>query len=212
MFQILKKIEQKLGGGPGGEKKVNTFRWLMLIGLIGAALMILQSYINVKEVEPLHRDRASPVDAQGQEAFMGKEEPTSPFRKYEIEYESRLKEMLEKVVGVGTVDVFVTVASTEEIVYARNARDTQQTTNETDNQGAKRHITEVSRSGEIVLHQVSGSDKPIIVKTIKPKVAGVTVVANGAENLTVRKLLINAVTVGLDVPPHRVEVVPRKSQ
>ncbi|MNC72064.1 hypothetical protein D3C75_1230700 [compost metagenome] len=56
----------------------------------------------------------------------------------------------------------------------------------------------------------SGDDTPLVVKTTKPKIRGVVVVAKGAENATVKKLISDAVERGLDVPAHRISVVPRK--
>ena len=41
MTQIERKLEEK---GEGGAGKVNTFRWLILLGCGGAALMILSSF------------------------------------------------------------------------------------------------------------------------------------------------------------------------
>jgi stage III sporulation protein AG len=50
----------------------------------------------------------------------------------------------------------------------------------------------------------------LVVKTVKPKIRGVVVVAKGAENATVKKLISDAVERGLEVPAHRISVVPRK--
>ena len=49
-----------------------------------------------------------------------------------------------------------------------------------------------------------------ILKKTEPEVRGVLVVAEGADNIVVRERIINAVTVALDIPLHRVEVVQRK--
>ena len=51
---------------------------------------------------------------------------------------------------------------------------------------------------------------PIISETKKPSVRGVLVVAKGAENIQIKKWIIEAVTRSLDVPSHRVSVMPKK--
>lgn len=210
-MSLWKKLEEWLSGGPGGVKRVQTFRWLVLIGLVGAALMIMKSFIEVKDVDPTGSGRASPQQQQQEtKTALGGAGKDSPFRDYEQAYESQLRDLLRKIVGVGEVEVMVTIESTEETVVEKNEKDTQQITNEKDNQGATRTISEVTRSGEVVLYQVSGNQSPIVVKTIKPKIRGVVVVANGAENVTVKKLISEAVERGLDVPPHRISIVPRK--
>lgn len=211
MGKWMQWMEQKFGGGPGGTKRTNTFMWLILIGLLGAALMIMNSFLTVKDVDPISEGRASP-EAPSTATFgssSGKEK-TSSFREYEAAYESELQSILQKIVGVGEVEVLVTIESTEEVTVDKNYKDSQQMTTERDTNGATRNISEVSRSGEVVLYQVSGDQKPLVLKVIRPKVRGVIVVAKGAENLTVKKMITEAVERGLDVPPHRISILPRK--
>lgn len=210
MGKLLQKLEQWLGGGPGGAKRITTFRWLLLIGLLGAFIMIMNSFLNVRQVESLDDGRFSPYP-NDQEVFVSGEKQTSPFQQYEEKYEQRIKEILEKMVGVGHVDVFVNIESTEEIVVYRNVRETQQTTDEKDRQGASRQVNDVSRSSEIVMNKSGGNDVPIIVKTTKPQIRGIVIVANGAENEVIKQMMLDAVRKGLDVAPHRISISPRKT-
>lgn len=210
MGKWMQWMEQKFGGGPGGTKRTNTFLWLILIALIGAAFMIINSFITVKDVDPIGEGRASP-DAASKAVFgSGGSKEKSTFRDFEQTYQSELRDILQKIVGVGEVEVMVTIESTEEITVDKNYKDSQQMTTERDNNGATRNISEVTRSGEVVLYQVSGGQQPLVLKMIKPKIRGVIVVAKGAENLTVKKMISEAVERGLDVAPHRISILPRK--
>ncbi|GJM76428.1 hypothetical protein HMSSN036_86440 [Paenibacillus macerans] len=128
----------------------------------------------------------------------------------ELSLENKTKEILEKIVGVGAVDVLVTIDSTEEVVVQRNVKDTQELTEESDADGGRRHVTQYTRDGQIVTYENSGSEQPIVTKKIKPKIRGVLVVARGAENKTVKGLIVDAVEKGLNVPAYRISVVPRK--
>ncbi|TVY11497.1 stage III sporulation protein AG [Paenibacillus cremeus] len=199
------------GGGPGEEKRNQTFRWLLILGLIGVAFMILNAFITVKDVGPIGEgSRASPPEGEKPVLSAGSKERSS-FREYEEAYQSQLRDILTKIVGVGEVEVLVTIESTEEVTVQQNTKDTQQVTNEQDKNGATRHITDVTRSGEVVMYEVSGGGKqPLVTKYIKPKIRGVVVVAKGAENLTVKKMISEAVERGLDVPAHRISILPRK--
>ncbi|TDF99236.1 stage III sporulation protein AG [Paenibacillus piri] len=209
MGGLMKWLESWLGGGQNGTKRVATFRWLLLLGLAGAVIMILNSYVTVKDVDPIGEGRASPPEAKPAiGGSISKEQHA--FKEYEEAYQTQLKEILTKIVGVGEVEVLVTIESTEEIMVEHNTKDTQQVTNEKDQHGATRHITDVSRSGEVVLYEVSGGKQPLVLKTIKPKIRGVLVVAKGAENLTVKKMITEAVERGLDVPANRISILPRK--
>lgn len=209
MAKWLEGIESAVSGGPGGPKRVRTLRILLIVGGIGAALMIMNSFLTYKEVEPSAQDPNPPP--QSEAAWNHTESSSgSMFATIEHPLETRLKEILEKIVGVGTVDVLVTVDSTEEIVFERNEKESQQVTDENDPNGGKRHITAITKDGQVVLYEVSGDQKPIVTKTINPRIRGILIVAKGAENATVRRLIINAVEKGINVPVNRISVVPRK--
>ncbi|MFD0872107.1 stage III sporulation protein AG [Chlamydia abortus] len=203
-------IEQWMSGGPGGPKRIQALRMLLIIGLAGAALMILNSFITVKEIDPASTGPPWREDAQETIAFGGGGKDRSVFREYEQAYESQLKDILAKVVGVGEVEVLVTIDSTEEITVEKNTQESQQVTNERDQNGSTRNNSDVTRSSNAVMMQQSGGEQPLVLKYIKPKIRGVMVVANGAENATVKKLIVEAVSRGLDVPANRISVVPRK--
>jgi stage III sporulation protein AG len=206
----LEGLERIAGGGPDGEKRVRSLRWLLIIGGLGAALLLVNSFVSLRGVEP--GEGASGPPPEGEEVFASREPAhVSPFEAIEQPLEARLKDMLEKIVGVGTVDVLVTVDSTEEIVYEKNGRLTRQQTDETDGQGGTRHITQITQDGSVVLYEVSGGQTPVVVKRIQPKIRGILVVAKGAENRTVRELILDAVRKGTGVPAGRISVVPRKT-
>jgi stage III sporulation protein AG len=204
-------MEHKLGGGPGGTKRTNTVMWLVLIALLGAALMILNSFITVQNVDPMSSARASPEPSSKETFLGGTVKEKSSFHEYETTYQTGLKEILQKIVGVGDVEVLVSIESTEEITVDKNYKDTQQMTTERDDKGATRNISEVTRSGEVVIYQVSGGQQPLVLKVIKPKIRGVIIVAKGAENVTVKGMILEAVQRGLDVASHRISILPRKT-
>ncbi|AWB45100.1 stage III sporulation protein AG [Paenibacillus sp. CAA11] len=208
----LKKLEQWLGKGSDGGKKVHTFRLLIIIGLVGAAFMLFNSFVHIKKVDPAGEGREPPMAASTLQSSSdsSSREGGGAFDQIEAELEAKTRDILEKIVGVGSVDVLVTVDSTEEIVVQRNMKDTQQLTDETDAGGGKRHVTEYTRDGQIVTYESSGNQQPIVTKKVKPKVRGVLVVAKGAENKVVKQMIIDAVEKGLNVSSYRISVAPRK--
>ncbi|MGG6309716.1 stage III sporulation protein AG [Paenibacillus macerans] len=208
----LKKLEQWLGRGSEGKKSVNTFRLLLILGLVGIAIMLFNSFVHVKQVDTEGDGSREPPMMQELTGSTGSAGGTEgdDFSSIEMTLENKTKEILEKIVGVGAVDVLVTIDSTEEIVVQRNVKDSQELTEESDADGGKRHITQYTRDGQIVTYEASGSEQPIVTKKIKPKVRGVLIVARGAENKTVKSLIVDAVEKGLNVPAYRISVVPRK--
>ena len=173
--------------------------------------MILNSFLNVKTVEHPEGQGGGAAPPPAQQAFANKDAgDRAGFGEYEHAYEDAIKNILQKVVAVGDVEVLVTIESTEETIVQSNTKETQQITDEKDQNGSTRHITEISQSGEVVLYEASGGQTPIVLKKIKPRIRGVVVVAKGAENLTVKQMIAEAVGRGLDVPAHRISVLPRK--
>ncbi len=192
-------------------KSGNKMRWLLIIGLIGVMILILNSFLTTQKLENLNDGRASPQPPEEvNETFLKQDENTSIFTETEHHYEQRIKEILEKIVGVGDVEVMVTVDSTEEIIVHKDLRETNQQTEERDIKGATRSISDITRSGELVLRGSGDNEQPVILKTVQADIRGIIVVANGAENATVKNLILKAVTQGLDVPAHRVSISPRK--
>lgn len=212
MGNWLKKLEQWAGGGSGSPKRSHTFRWLIIIGLLGVAIMLFNSFVNVKKLDNENTGREPPDSETSQTVLQPEAGSANSFDSIELAMENRTKGILEKIVGVGTVDIMVTVDSTEEIIVQRNMNDSQQQSEETDASGGKRHTTQYTRDGQIVTYSQSGNEAPIITKRVKPQVRGVLVVAKGAENKVVRSLIEQAVEKGLNVPLYRISVVPRKQE
>ncbi|MGW8957894.1 stage III sporulation protein AG [Paenibacillus sp. NPDC055715] len=211
MGKWMNKLEQWMGGGADGPKRFNSFRWLLILGLIGVAIMLFNSFVNVKKVDSENVGREPPGVMKNETALQTTAGEESSFAGIEKVFENNMTQMLEQIVGVGTVDVMVTVDSTEEVIVQRNVKDMQEENNETDANGGQRHTTQYTRDGEIVTYESSGGQHtPIVTKKVKPQVRGVLVVAMGAENPTVKQLIVDAVQKGLNVPSYKISVVPRK--
>ncbi|MDQ0719294.1 stage III sporulation protein AG [Paenibacillus sp. W4I10] len=210
MKQWFKKMETWMGGGEGGARRSQTFRWLIILGLIGVGIMLFNSFVNVKKIDSENIGREPPDPTTSMASIQSDPSEQNPFQAIEIAFEDKIKGVLENIVGVGTVDVMVTVDSTEELVVQRNVKDSQQLTEETDASGGKRHMTQYTRDGEIITYEISGDQTPIVTKKLKPQIRGVLVVARGAENKVVKDLITDAVEKGLNVAAYRISVVPRK--
>ncbi|MWC28362.1 stage III sporulation protein AG [Paenibacillus sp. MMS18-CY102] len=209
MAKWLDGLETAIGGGTGGPKRVRTLRWLLLIGGLGAALMLVNSYVNFDRVAPATNATDPPP---GDVPALANHGSDSPFTMIEQPIENRLKDILEKIVGVGTVDVLVTIDSTEEVIYAQETNKSQQVNDESDRNGGKRHLTTMTENGRVVLYEVSGDQTPIITKKIKPRISGILIVAKGSENPVVKRLILDAVEKGINVPINRISIAPRKQQ
>ncbi len=103
---------------------------------------------------------------------------------YIAEMEHKIVSVIQKIDGVGKVEVAITHDATNESVYAYE-------------------------SGTNNILYVKG--EPVIIKTLPPKILGVVVVAEGADNPIVRMKINEAVITLLDVDENRVQVFTHKS-
>jgi stage III sporulation protein AG len=132
---------------------------------------------------------------------------------FQNDTEGKLKLLLSQMMGVGNVDVMVTYLAGKESIPALDVKKNESSTEEKDNGGGTRNISQSEYNGTVVFEQNQGGEKmPVIIKELQPVVKGVVIVADGAGSPEVKERIIEAVRVLLDVPAHKVSVVERKKQ
>lgn len=202
-------IKKKLTETPPGNKNGKQF-YLIIVLLAGAAFMLIG---NLGKKDNLVQPVASNNGNELTETFKQKEsDKTKAMKIFEEQYENQLKEALDQIVGVNNVTVVVTVESTESRVHEKNNTLKKQTTSEGDKNGGTRQIEDQSHEEQLVIVRDGDKEVPIITETRAPEVKGVLVVAGGAENIQVRKWIIEAVTRTLNIPSHKLAVIPKKSK
>ncbi|MCF6094451.1 stage III sporulation protein AG [Microaerobacter geothermalis] len=187
-------------------KKTTPIQWLILLAAIGVGIMIITDFITVKEDLPPN----NPQEILDKAAFGTGAAKNLTMKDYEEMYESELKEILEQMVGVDSISVMVNLDSTEERVIEKNRNTNQQLTKERDTKGSSRDIEDRSQDVQVVLKRTDNGEEPIVLKTLKPRVRGVLIVANGVENAQVRVWITEAVQRVLDVPVHNISILPKK--
>jgi stage III sporulation protein AG len=207
-------IFKKLLGNDSSGKKANKYQYLLLVLLFGAAIMLISNFFfNDKTGNndlPVLKNADAKLTNEDVPAFGQKVKQNDLISSYEQAYEQQLKEALEGIKGVGDVTVVVNVDATEKKVLEKNSKTQTQSTDETDREGGKRKVEDSSKEDQLVIIREGERETPIVVETKKPAVRGVLVVAKGADNIQVKKWIIEAVTRALDVPSHRVAVMPKK--
>jgi stage III sporulation protein AG len=211
MFQIIKRWLSPLEK-EHGEKKATPASYVLILLLLGIALMLM-SHLFAKNEQSSSKSVAvfEQADKQAVPAFGQKQETKSKIiADYEQRYEEQLKAALEAIEGVDDVTVVVNVDATETKVLEKNRVNQQQTTDETDREGGKRKIENNSFNEQVVIVRDGENETPIVLTTKKPEIRGVLVVAKGADNLQIKKWIVEAVTRVLNVPSYRVAVLPKK--
>lgn len=121
-----------------------------------------------------------------------------------------LKNILQQTEGVGRVEVMIYFESGEEQVPAFNVNDSTNLTEEVDNEGGTRKTTQKNNGTSVVITNDGNQTKPLIIKKNKPKITGVLVVAEGAENKVTEYRIRKAVTNLFNIPDNKVNVYPMK--
>lgn len=212
-FSWLKK---QMSQEEQGDKHKNKYPYLLILLAFGAGIMLLGNYLWQNEAGqeelPVFNQKEQKAE-EATEVFANKDAAgNSEIEAYERAYENQLKEALDAIVGVSDVTVVVNVDATERQILEKNSKSQNQVTEETDREGGKRKVEDHSTDEQLVIIRDGDKEVPIVLETKKPAIRGVLVVAKGADNIQVKKWIVEAVTRVLDVPSHRVSVLPKKTK
>lgn len=127
---------------------------------------------------------------------------------YDEDYTEILERKLEKILsemsGVGNVSVMITLEEGKEKIPASNTTTSKEETSEKDSQGGVREIIRNDNTVQVITKGEDGS--MVVIKEIEPKVKGVIVVAEGANDIEVKQDLYEAVKTVLGISGNKVEI------
>lgn len=176
---------------------------LLMVFALGILLILLGNsfFMQNKPQQPAVQETAKPLS----------EDSNTVQSSGEGSLEKRLKNILSKVQGAGTIEVMVTTGYSSEMIVAEDKKEEKSTTTETASVGDERVIENVKSENSVVLLEgKDGSVQPLILKEGAPKVLGVVIVAEGADDVIVRDALSKAAEALLDVPAHKIQVLKMK--
>ena len=120
--------------------------------------------------------------------------------------QNKIEKMLSKSEGVGRVEVLLTLKSGMEHIYAEEAR----VTLDRQENEAQFDYHEDSDKRPSVISGDSGVETPVLVKQIYPEFLGATVICDGAENATVRKLISEAISALTGIGSDKIAILKMK--
>lgn len=129
---------------------------------------------------------------------------------YGQQLEDELQGVLEKIDGVGKVDLMIYFESGEEKVPAQNVNDSNSVTNETDNNGGTRKINQDNDGRTVVMINEGDTTKAFVTKTYQPKITGILITAEGAKDKVTRLRIEQAVISLFNLSADKVQVYPMK--
>ncbi|MGF2617032.1 stage III sporulation protein AG [Rossellomorea vietnamensis] len=203
---FAKESEEKTEPG----KKAGKYHYFLIVLLFGVAIMLISDmWSGGNQETAMVMETGTQPEEEDVPAFGKKDSKDSVMEEYEDRYENQLREALEDIAGVSDPTIVINVESTERKVYQKDTSSQTQLTKETDREGGNRSIEDKTSDEKLVIIRDGEKEVPVILETKKPKISGVLVVAKGADNIQVKKWIIESVTRVLDVPSHRVAVMPK---
>ena len=191
--KLIEKINKNLS-------KNNLYN-ILIVFLVGVLILTITNFFNTKD----SATNASTI-AKEDEVLVTEEY----VKNYENGRKNELKTMLNKIKGVGQVDVMIAFEGGEELVPAVNINDGINKTNEIDNQGGKRDNEQTNKGSQIVMSTKDGNSTPVILKKYNPKIIGVMIVAEGAMDKQIQLDIKNAVGTLFGIQTNKVNVYPMK--
>jgi len=170
---------------------------LLILGIIGIVLIFISEYVSFGNKQPVAANSSSSSDN---------------LQNYTSSLETKLKTILSSIDGVGKADVMITFDSGTQFVYEQTAKETNNTTDQTQGDGGKQ--TTANNDNEttpVIINADSGVQQPLVKTELLPSVKGVVIVCYGGDDATVKENVSKAVSVALGLTPNHI-CVTKKSK
>lgn len=155
-----------------------------IIVIIGILLIII---IFISEILPDKPKSEKTIDVNKSESY--------ELEEYEKKLKDEIFDLVKHIDGVGRVKVMVTLENSEEILYQYDSK-VQSTQDSQDKQE------------EVVIVDDENGNKQALVRTKKlPKIMGIVVVCDGAEDIDVEYRIVDALTTAFNINSSNVSVV-----
>ena len=193
-MEYLEKVKEYLLKG-GTKKNMQNLIILFIIGLI---IVITANYFT-----PQAKTQSGYVEVKD-----NKQDIKNTAISYEEKLNTELTAILSKIEGVGKVTAMIYFESGNEMLPAYNQNNSVKTTEENDGNGGKRITNENNNNTTIVTTNENGGNRPFITKEYKPKISGIIVIAEGANNPEVKYKLYEAVKTVFNMQQYKVNIYP----
>lgn len=205
----MKRFIDKIFSAESGQKKPLRPKYFIILGLVGVLLLLISNLFQKDDPEETEFHYEPEITEQQAGSGETTSEAVADMEQLANGYQQDLETMLNKIQGVSEAEVMVNLDSSDVKVYERNLISGTQTTNEEDQSGGTRQVEDRTEDTQVVLVRQGDTEKPLLVQTKRPEVRGVFVVAKGAEQPSVKSWIIEAISSVLDVPSHRISVMPK---
>ena len=200
-MQVLKDKMSKI------LKQKNITNLIILLLLVIMFYLVVSYFTGVNNITKSEKTNLEKVSKEDMNSNSQKD---SEVLSYQEKQEKDLERILGKINGVGSVDVVINFQSSEVKVPAVDNSSQKSTTEETDSEGGTRVNSQETDGDKIVMSNSSNGSEPVILKTEKPEVLGVMVVAEGAEDSKIKYEITKAISSLYNISVDKVNVLAMK--
>ena len=121
-----------------------------------------------------------------------------------IAIEQQLKEILQKISGVGQVEVLITYEDNGRTIVEKDQSISEELVQEADSSGGTRTTTTSRNEKETVYEN---DETPYVVQELSPQVKGILVVAEGGGNVSVKKQIQETIEALFGLDAHKISIM-----
>ena len=196
--KVINSNDPESNGG-NDKKKIENLVFFIVILIITIVIINIiwngNKTTNKQEDNPSSKQLATSTDEQI------KQDTTQT-----TNLEEKLEAILSKIQGVGNVKVCINYSESSEVVAMYNETSKVSDTEESDTSGGTRKIQETDSKKDIIYKEENGEKTPITQKVVQPKIEGAIITAKGANDMTTKTNIIQAVEAATGLATHKIQV------
>lgn len=196
--KVINSNDHESNGG-NDKKKIENLVFFIVILIITIVIINIiwngNKTTNKQEDNPSSKKLATSTDEQI------KQDTTQT-----TNLEEKLEAILSKIQGVGNVKVCINYSESSEVVAMYNETSKVSDTEESDTSGGTRKIQETDSQKDIIYKEENGEKTPITQKVVQPKIEGAIITAKGANDMTTKTNIIQAVEAATGLATHKIQV------
>ena len=159
-----------------------------MIALAAILLLVIVFPIPQKE---------NPAESENAEIF-------TPETENENSVEQQLRDILQKISGVGKVEVLITYEDQGKVVIEKDLSVSEELIQESDSSGGNRTTTTTRNESETVYDK---TESPYVIQEISPSIQGILVVAQGGGNAAVKSKIQETIQALFGLDPHKISIM-----
>lgn len=196
ILEKLKKLASKTEDGDNKRKIENLVFFLIILIVVLVTINLIWKDNNQENIQSIDNNKKLAVQ----------EETNIELTNQQSTLTAQLEDILQNINGVGKVKVLITYSQTSQSIPLYNEETSQKNTEELDNTGGTRKVTETDIKKEVIYQENNGTKTPITQSTISPKIEGAIITAQGANNSNIITNIVQAVEAVTGLASHKIQV------